>query len=157
MHKHTETRRRHKHHITKDNPRKDEACCKDFRSPIQKYLDDSDSDSLKLDSGALYESSKVHHDFHMMPAVVLFRLKHRLGHTENYPFSLSKTIFSASKYPKKTVYLRLETEALDASNSFVLEGMSVTSPHKQSTIIIFEKYSKDQSIPKIDNLLVKTK
>ena len=37
-------------------------------------------------------------------AVVIFWPKYRLAHPENYLFSLSKNIFSGSKYPKKILF-----------------------------------------------------
>ena len=36
-------------------------------------------------------------------SVLLFKPKYRLAHPENYLFSLSKKIFSGSKYPKKLI------------------------------------------------------
>ena len=37
-------------------------------------------------------------------AVVLFWLKYRLGHPENYLLSLSSKLFSGSKYPKNSIF-----------------------------------------------------
>ena len=37
--------------------------------------------------------------------VVLFQPKYRLAHPENYLFSLSKKIFSGSKYPKNILFI----------------------------------------------------
>ena len=52
-------------------------------------------------------------------AVLLFKPKHRIGHPENYVFSLSEKIFSGSKYPKKEFYFILKTEALTSGSDFV--------------------------------------
>ena len=44
--------------------------------------------------------SAISWGFWTLPAVLPFWPNHRLGHPENYLFSLSKKIFSGSKYPK---------------------------------------------------------